>query len=63
MVGFCWLDKVWLPKSQFQNFTLPVDWSIKLTESGPQPEVLLEVKAATGFCPASRVQINKHDTA
>ena len=34
---------------------MPVDWSVKLTVSGEQPDVTLAVKPATGFCPMAKV--------
>jgi len=37
--GFCTLESVPLPKSQFQNLGLPVVRSLKYTPKGAQPDV------------------------
>ena len=44
------LDSWPLLNPQFQEVGVPVDWSVKVTTSGAQPEVLLAVNWATGTC-------------
>lgn len=47
---------VWpLPKDHVQEVGLFVDWSWNLTVSGAQPEVTLDVNAATGACALTKV--------
>jgi len=48
VVGFCRVEVCPLPKSQFQKAGALVERSLKLTPRGPQPEVVLAEKLATG---------------
>jgi len=43
-----------LPKSQFQDWGLPVERSWNVTDKGEHPETTLALKSATGACPLSR---------
>jgi hypothetical protein len=46
--GFCKVEVVPLPRSQYQEVGEFVLLSVKLTRMGAQPEVILDVKPATG---------------
>ena len=48
------MDNVPLLNSQFHSVGLPLDWSLKVTERGAQPDCVLEEKLATGPCPKAK---------